>query len=148
MKPNAYRSMARHEKGNWYYQARARAIEKLVERFIPPRADGLEILDVGCGTGGTTRLLAGYGRVIGVEPSSLAIDLMRAEYPDLPVLQGTVEDLPKLVPGERFDLATVLGVLCHKGVADPAAGLAAIHGRLREGGRILWGDCVYPCLAR
>ncbi|MHB1034271.1 MAG: class I SAM-dependent methyltransferase [Pirellulales bacterium] len=148
MKPNAYKSMARHEKDNWYYRARARAIEKLIERFVRSRAGDLDILDVGCGTGGTTRLLAKYGRVIGVEPSSLAIDLLRAQYPDLPVVQGTIEDLPDLVPAERFDLATVLGVLCHKGVPDPAAGLAAICGRLREGGRILWGDCVYPCLAR
>jgi len=145
---NAYRSMAREEGRNWYYRARRRAIRTLVERYLGPRAGERKILDVGCGTGGTTAFLAGLGDVTGVEPSELAIQLCRETYPQLRVLRGRVQDLAALVPAGTFDLATVLGVLYHKDVPDPRAGLEAVGRCLRSGGWILWGDCVYPCLAR
>jgi len=145
---NAYRSMAREEGRNWYYRARRRAIRTLIERYLGPPATERKILDVGCGTGGTTALVAEFGDVTGVEPSELAIQLCRETYPQLRVLRGRVQDLAALVPAGTFDLATILGVLCHKDVPDPREGLEAIGRCLRPGGWIVWGDCVYPCLAR
>jgi SAM-dependent methyltransferase len=144
---NAYRSMAREEGRNWYYRARRRAIRTLIERHLGPQAERT-ILDVGCGTGGTTALLAEFGNVTGVEPSELAIQLCRETYPQLRVLRGRVQDLAALVPAGSFDLATILGVLCHKDVPDPREGLEAVGRCVRPGGWIVWGDCVYPCLAR
>jgi len=146
--PNAYRSMAREETRNWYYRARGRAIRELLGRYVCPEVADPKILDVGCGTGGTAVLLAEYGDVTGVEPSELAIQLCHESYPRLRVLQGAVQDLAALVPAGAFDLATVLGVLCHKDVPDPLCGLRAIGRCLRPGGWLVWGDCVYPCLSR
>lgn len=148
MHDNAYRSMARQEGRNWYYRARRRAIRTLIERYLGPRGTERKILDVGCGTGGTTALLAEWGDVTGVEPSELAIQLCRENYPQIRVLRGRVQDLAALVPAGTFDLATILGVLCHKDVPDPRAGLEAVGRCLRPGAWIVWGDCVYPCLAR
>jgi SAM-dependent methyltransferase len=144
---NAYRSMAREEGRNWYYRARRRAIRTLLALNLGPQAER-KILDVGCGTGGTTALLAEFGDVTGVEPSELAIQLCRETYPQLRVLRGRVQDLAQLVPAGSFDLATILGVLCHKDVPDPREGLEAVGRCLRPGGWMVWGDCVYPCLAR
>jgi len=146
--PNAYRSMAREETRNWYYRARGRAIRKLLDRYVCPEIAKPTILDVGCGTGGTTALLAEYGDVTGVEPSELAIELCRESYPQLRVIRGSVQDLRELVPAGSFDLATVLGVLCHRDVPDPRSGLESLGRCLKPHGWLIWGDCVYPCLAR
>jgi len=140
--------MAREETRNWYYRARGRAIRELLNRYVCPEVARPRILDVGCGTGGTTVLLGECGEVTGVEPSELAIQLCRQSYPQLQVIQGSVQDLAALVPSGSFDLATVLGVLCHRDVPDPLHGLQAVGRCLKAGGWLVWGDCVYPCLAR
>jgi SAM-dependent methyltransferase len=140
--------MAREETRNWYYRARARAIRELLGRYVCPEVAKPKILDVGCGTGGTTIVLAEYGEVTGVEPSELAIQLCRESYPDLHVMRGAVQDLAALVPAGAFDLATVLGVLCHRDVPDPLLGLQIVGRCLKDRGWLVWGDCVYPCLAR
>jgi len=140
--------MAREETRNWYYRARGRAIRELLGRYVCPEVAKPKILDVGCGTGGTTALLAEYGDVTGVEPSELAIQLCRESYPQLRVIRGTVQALAALVPAGAFDLATVLGVLCHKDVPDPLQGLQGVVRCLRGDAWLIWGDCVYPCLAR
>jgi SAM-dependent methyltransferase len=150
MKAEAYGQMAEQERGNWYYRARALAIETLIRRFVRPdnARRELRILDVGCGTGGTTIRLASFGPVLGIEPSANALEILKANYPSLAVQQGRVQDLPRLLPRAEFDLVTVLGVLYHRQVADPQAALVAIRRVVRDEGWILWNECVYPCLAR
>ena len=148
MKTGAYHRLAINEVEHWYYRARAQAIETLIRRFVLPSHDHPEILDVGCGTGGTSARLAQFGNLTGIEPSPVAIELLRARYPSLDILPGTIEDLPSLVPADRFDLVTVLGVLYHRRVNDPNVALKNIAATLHDDGWILWSDCVYPCLAR
>jgi SAM-dependent methyltransferase len=148
MQANAYRSMAREENRNWYYRARWRAIDTLIQRYVRTNQAELRILDVGCGTGGTSHLLGRHGPVTGIEPSGLAIELLRSAYSELSVVQGGVADLPSLVPLRSFDLATVLGVLYHRSVADPQQALRNVAAVLRDDGWLIWAECVYPCLAR
>ncbi len=124
MHPDAYTSLAAMEQVGWYYQARARCLTRLVERYVAPNGRQLDILDVGCGTGGTSAALRPFGRVVGLEPSPLAIELLKASHPDIEVVPGAVADLGSLFAAEQFDLATIMGVLYHRNVADPGEALA------------------------
>lgn len=148
MHPRAYTSLAALEEVGWYYQARARCLTRLIERYVSTQRGPLRILDVGCGTGGTSHALCRFGKVTGIEPSTQAIELLRARYPGIEVMQGTVDELSTLVRPESFDLATVMGVLYHRQVLDPAEALAKIHAALAPGGWLVWNEGVYPLLAR
>ncbi len=102
-----------------------------------PDQPGLEVLDIGGGTGGFAVRVAGLGhRVTVVDPSpdALAALARRAREVGVEVtgLQGDLSDISALV-----DDADV--VLCHgvlEVVDDPVAALAAIHEVLRPGGRL------------
>lgn len=148
MKSEAYDRMAKSEVEHWYYVSRSLAIETLIRRYVLPVCHRPEILDVGCGTGGTSARLANWGSVVGLEPSPVAIKSLQNRYPSLEVVQGTIEDLPSRIAHTRFDLVTILGVLYHRGVPDPRAALERLAAQIQDGGWILWGDCVYPCLSR
>jgi SAM-dependent methyltransferase len=147
MQENAYRTLAQREDQGWYYQARIQAVKTLIRKFLP-RSWGLHILDVGCGTGGTSHALQPLGQVTGLEPNELAIRLLRAKYPTLNVLQGTIAQLPSLVKPSSHDLAIVMGVLYHRNVADPASALRTIRAALKPDGWIIWNEAAYPFLAR
>jgi SAM-dependent methyltransferase len=147
MQANAYLALAHGEEHGWYYQARIQAVNTLIRKFLP-RDSGLDILDVGCGTGGTSHALEPLGQVTGLEPNALAILLLRAKYPTLNVVQGTIADLPGLVKPSTYDLATVMGVLYHKNVADPGSALRNVRAALKPGGWVIWNEAAYPFLAR
>ncbi len=148
MHPDAYTSLAAMEQVGWYYQARARCLQRLVERFVAPDGRPLEILDVGCGTGGTSAALVRFGHVVGLEPSDLALRLLKERHPELDVVPGGVADVDALFSAERFDLATIMGVLYHRNVTDPAESLRKVQRVLRPGGWLIWNEGVYPMLAR
>jgi SAM-dependent methyltransferase len=148
MHPDAYTSLAAMEDVGWYYQARARCVQRLVERYVARDGRPLEILDVGCGTGGTSSTLCHFGRVTGVEPSELAIQLLKQRHDPINVVQGTVDQIDTLLPRSSFDLATIMGVLYHRDVADPAAALGKVGRALKPGGWLIWNEGVYPILAR
>jgi SAM-dependent methyltransferase len=140
--------MAVNEVEHWYYRARIQAIETLIRRYVLSDCDDFDILDVGCGTGGTSAHLSKLGNVTGLEPSTIALDLLRNRYPSLEAIRGTIDDLPALFPEKRFHLVTVLGVLNHRRVIDAQDALQKVAAVLHDDGWIIWGDCVYPCLAR
>jgi 2-polyprenyl-3-methyl-5-hydroxy-6-metoxy-1,4-benzoquinol methylase len=51
------------------------------------------ILDLGCGNGLATHVLATHGyRIIGIDPSEEGINWARAHYPDIEVHQGSAND--------------------------------------------------------
>ncbi|MFY1669738.1 class I SAM-dependent methyltransferase [Plantactinospora sp. WMMB334] len=101
---------------------------------------GDRILDVGCGTGETTRLaarLAPRGRVLGVDLSALLLDHARsaavaAGLANVEFAQGDVQVHP--LPGSTFDIAiSQFGVMFF---ADPVAAFANVRYALRSGGRL------------
>jgi SAM-dependent methyltransferase len=148
MKAHAYQNLASQEDRHWFYAARRRAVESLLRRHVLPGCPSPEFLDVGCGTGGTSAWLTGFGKVVGVEPSPIALELLKNRYPTMEVVAGRVGDLPTLFPPASFDVVTALGVLYHRDVDDPQAALDDIARTLRDPGWLIWSDCVYPCLRR
>jgi SAM-dependent methyltransferase len=134
MELDQYQLMFRQERTHWWYAGMRRISETLLDRFPPcsssNRARPIEILDAGCGTGGTTRVLSPRGRVIGIDFSSEALRLARQR--GLPrLVRASVNELP--FRSERFDLVTCFDVLYHLNVDDVAA-LAELRRVLRPGG--------------
>lgn len=150
MQPHYYENLSQAEKKHWYFAARRKFIETLIRRYILPGKNkgDLKILDVGCGTGGTTEFLSRFGKVTGIEPSDIAINLFKSSYPHLKIIKSDIENMGKHLPEADFDLATVLGVLYHKEVKEPLAALKNINQRLKSGGWLLWHEAAHPILKR
>ena len=98
--------------------------------------DRAKVLEVGCGTGPITRVLAAWpnvGEVVGGDPSPYLIDKARSLSPSLPNLVFEVGDGKALGFQETsFDVVILHTVLMH--VPGPEAILAEAHRILRPGG--------------
>jgi SAM-dependent methyltransferase len=110
-----------------------------IEPWIEVR-EGTRVLDVGCGVGRWSRLLAGRGaRVLGVDLSPTMIEQARRRADAVGVrCRFAVADLSRLDMEERFDL--VLGVTVLQHILDPGAcraALSAMASHLAPGGRMV-----------
>jgi SAM-dependent methyltransferase len=102
---------------------------------------GMRVLDAGCGTGEALGWLAdavgSEGRVVGIDLASAHTIAARAAAPaDSPVVQADLLRLP--FDRESFDLVWSVNTLNH--LHDPVAGIQALAGLLRDGGRIALGQ--------
>lgn len=127
--------------------------DELISALAP--SSGEFALDVGCGTGFTTRDLAtavgADGAAVGVDLSeamvagaraaSDASGLERIQHPNFEVADVQVADLPALNNGRRYDvIASRFGVMFF---ADPDAAFANLAAATAEGGRfgfICWAS--------
>lgn len=88
-------------------------------------AHGNSLLDLACGDGTLTQMLAPhFHRIVGVDASADQIKLASERLPEVTFRQSLLEDLDL---GEKFDAITMLLVLEH--VMDP---IAALHGAARN----------------
>jgi SAM-dependent methyltransferase len=113
-----------------YDRSRPTYPDELIDAILGPDPQGLDVLDVGCGTGIASRLLAGRGaRVLGVEAdgrmAELAVEL------GTPVEVGHFEDWPPA--GRTFDRVTAAQAWHW---VDPVAGANKAARVLRPGGRL------------
>jgi SAM-dependent methyltransferase len=99
---------------------------------------GERALDVACGTGAVTRLLAERvgpaGKVVGLDinPGMLAVARLAAPSGSIEWLEGSVAKMP--LPDASFD-----AVICQQGlqfVPEKAAALSEMHRVLKRGGRL------------
>lgn len=93
---------------------------------------GSRALDVGCGPGALTAVLAGRlgpDRVSGVDPSASFVEACRAQVPGADVRQGTAESLP--FDDDSFDVAAA-NLVVHF-MTDPVAGLTEMARVTRPG---------------
>lgn len=114
------------------------------------------VLDVGCGAGGSARLLARLGHeVLGVDPCADTLEFAAAAHaaePGVRFERGELTDFPSRATVERgaearFDAALMLEVLQH--FDDLHASFRAARRVLAPGGRLILADvfCV-PRLSR
>jgi ubiquinone/menaquinone biosynthesis methyltransferase len=110
---------------------------------------GQHVLDVGCGTGSVTRLLARdagpTGMVVGLDPSPGMLKAARRVAPEpgaAPIrwVEGYGESLP--FPDASFDRVTAQFSL--RNMADWRRGLAEMRRVLRPGGRLVLLDLLQP----
>jgi len=122
-----------------YDRARPRYPEAMVRQVVAA-CPGLDVLDVGCGTGIAARqFLAAGCRVLGVDPDARMADLARQFGVEVEVAPFEGWD----PAGREFD-AVVAGQAWHW--VDPVAGAAKAAKSLRPGGRlaVFWNSFQPP----
>ena len=78
MEPSEYDRMYQAETRHWWYLGMASITRAVIKRHIAP-AQGLTILDAGCGTGAAMSTFLGeLGKVTGFDISPLALGFCRA----------------------------------------------------------------------
>ncbi|MBN1992197.1 MAG: class I SAM-dependent methyltransferase [Anaerolineae bacterium] len=143
MQQPEYEWMYHYEDWHWWFTGRRRMAQALFERHIPAASTQL-ILDIGCGTGGNLELLARWGSVIGLDLSSLALNLARRRRPSSCLVQGSGLTLP--YPNHTFTLVTAFDVLYHRWITDDHQALAECYRILQPGGWLLLTDSALPGL--
>jgi ubiquinone/menaquinone biosynthesis C-methylase UbiE len=123
-------------------QQRAMWDAYLSEIEFPPSA---QVLDIGCGTGTISRILAqrpGIGRVLGVDPSPIFIAKARELAQSLPNVEFEQSDGRALnLNDESFDVAVVHQALSH--VPEPERLISEAFRVLRPGGWLAVFDGDY-----
>lgn len=124
--------MAEQDEVHWWYVARRRILDRLIEREVRLPADA-RILEIGCGTGHNFEMLRRFGRLDAIEVDGEARELASRRLghavgsAPLPELTG--------VPDRTYHLIALLDVLEH--VDADRAGLESIAAKLAPEGRIL-----------
>lgn len=121
-----------------YHQFMGRFSEPLAERFAGwlELAPGQRVLDVGCGPGALTAVLArrtgaeGRSGVSAIDPSESFVVAVRGRLPGIDARKGSAEAVP--FPDAAFDCAAAQLVV--QLMADPAAGIAEMARVTRPGG--------------
>jgi len=120
-----------YEKGRNNRKKQMEKIVRWLRKYWCGDKNGVELLDVGAGSGMFVEVANERGfQAIGVEPSRYLSGI--AQEMKLPVHYGTAEDLQEK---KTFDVITMIDVIEH--VDDPIALLQTCHGLLREGGVLL-----------
>lgn len=126
-----YYRMSRSEAGakGMVDRVRDAYIRRLIIRRVPRGA----LLDVGCGLGLFLERMAGEFDLYGMDLSDYAVAQASRRLPGAHLAVGS---LTESVPFElTFDVITAINIFEH--LADPAAGLDAVRGRLRPGGLLV-----------
>lgn len=117
--------------------ARARSSQRQAEMVMDwvrrLGRSGLEILDVGCGSGWMSARLSDCGSVTGVDLSSGVLDIAQQKFPRVRFIAG--DFMTMVLPAGHVDVAVSLEVLAH--VADQPAFLARLAELLKPGGLLM-----------
>jgi trans-aconitate 2-methyltransferase len=114
---------------------RAMATASLADIVV---ADGERVLDVGCGDGYVTRMLASrvpHGSVLGVDPSPRMVATARSADDRLGNVSFVVGEVTTMKFGPDFDLVVSFNAL--HWVADQETAYRNIAAALKPGGRVL-----------
>lgn len=108
MDPNEYKRMFELETNHWWFVGRQELVAGLLENL--KNRGQAKILDVGCGTGGTTKRLARFGNVIAIDNSLDAVRYFSSQ--DVcPIIRCSAQEL--CFRDHSFDFVLLLDVLEH-----------------------------------
>jgi ubiquinone/menaquinone biosynthesis C-methylase UbiE len=137
MELKEYNLMYELENTHWWFLGKRKFIATVF-----PKVKKVKILDIGAGTGGTTKFLKAYGEVTGLEANPLAQSLARKR--GLKIVSGSAEKLP--FENEKFDVVTIFDVLYHQNIGSDLKVLQEAHRVLKPGGFLVVTDCALPFL--
>lgn len=142
MDVTAYEQMAAVEDRHWWFVGRRHIVGGFLRRLgLRPSA---QVLEIGCGTGGNLKLLAGFGRVSAVECHEPAATLACAKASGHADVRVGYFPHDVDFQGQRFDLICMLDVLEH--IEDDAMALRDLVPVLGAGGKIVLTVPAYPSL--
>jgi trans-aconitate methyltransferase len=123
------------ESRTFFAEGRVRFLARCLRRVgFKPR----EVLDYGCGDGGSARLVLaelGAESLIGVDTSAMSVEVARASA----IAGAHFESVVDFKPVGRSDLAYCNGIFHHIPLEQRPAVLARVHAALRPGGLFaLW----------
>jgi SAM-dependent methyltransferase len=111
MESDAYAKMSETEDYHWWYKARRLIIKAFIQKIN--FKNNIDILEIGCGSGGNFKMLSGFGEVYGMDLSKEALAVAR----DKAVNSDNVKDgcFPSTDPFicKKFDLICLFDVLEH-----------------------------------
>jgi SAM-dependent methyltransferase len=139
MERKVYDQMANLDSRHWWFTARHRILEGIIERIVKPPSDA-RILELGAGTGHNLAMLSRFGDVEASELDEGARKLA-GERLGRPVVEAALPDL-SMFPAGAYDLIALLDVLEH--VPDDRGSLIAIKDRLKPGGALLLTVPINP----
>lgn len=129
--------MAQLENKHWWFLAKRQFINSLL-----PHKSNLNILDLGCGTGGTTLFLGGWGKVTGVENEETAILFLKKR--GVKYIKKSINNIN--FPQNKFDLICLLDVLYHQNIKNDFEVLGKTYSWLKKDGLLLITDSACPSL--
>ena len=132
MERKVYEQMAKLDSSHWWFTARRRILDGLIERVVRP-PNNARILELGAGTGHNLAMLSRFGTVEASELDPVARGIA-SERLGREVKEAALPDL-SMFPAESYDLIALLDVLEH--VPDDKGSLAAVMTRLKPGGALL-----------
>ena len=139
MERKVFEQMAKLDSRHWWFTARRRILDGVIERIVRPPKDA-RILELGAGTGHNLAMLSRFGSVEASELDPVARELA-SERLGRPVVEAALPDLSMFSAGV-FDLVALLDVLEH--VTDDRSSLKAIYERLKPGGTLLLTVPINP----
>ena len=131
MEAELFDEMWQVEQRHWWFVARRRIVESMVERYsVSDSADSLRICELGCGTGGNLAHWNDRHEVYGMDTSEHALEYAHRRVGARVELGA----LPDRVPFEpaSFDVVLMTDVLEH--IEDDAASAKVALSLLRENG--------------
>ena len=139
MERKVYDQMADLDSRHWWFTARHRILDGIIERIVRPPSNA-RILELGAGTGHNLAMLSRFGRVEASELDPGARQLASQRL-GRPVVEATLPDL-SMFSAKTYDLIALLDVLEH--VPDDKGSLDAILERLKPGGALLLTVPINP----
>ena len=144
-----YERLKQFEERYWWHVGRRFILEELLKKYLfkirSLRHDShkLQILDVGCGTGGSSLVLSRFGKLTGLDNSELALKLaVGANFSDL--VLGEITNLP--FKDDIFDCLSVLDVLEHISDREDSIAIKECWRVLKADGLIVIAVPVYQWL--
>jgi len=139
MRDEVQENNARVEDRHWWFTARRRILGDLVAEIAAGRR--LRILDVGCGTGGTSGGLTAEHEVTGLDPSAVAVRLASDRFPSARYAQS-MELSAIRAAAAGCDLVLLMDVLEH--VEDDFLMLSTIVAGMEPGAHLLVTVPAHP----
>lgn len=141
MRTREYEEIYSLEDSYWWFVGRRRLVRQLLERHRPEAPAPMQILDVGCGTGGTMKALEDAGEVYGCDASPTALRFCKER--GFRRLFCTIAE--KLALGDNsFDVVVNCDVLEH--IEDDRGALGQMYRVLRPGGLLILTVPAHPYL--
>jgi len=130
MNNKEYEKLYKFEQFYWWHVGRRDILNFFLKKFLNKK--GIQILEIGCGTGGNLEILSNLGEVTGLDVLKYALDFCRKRGVNNLVL-GRAEKTN--FPSESFDLILMLDVLEH--IKDDKKAIGETRRILKEGGYFL-----------